>query len=315
MKVFIGGATGVLGWRLVRDLTANGHEVIGLSRSPENAKRIRELGGEPRHGDLFDVDSLVRIAGGADVVVRAATAIPEGTRWRAKDWALNDRIRREGTHALTACAARIHAKLYAQEGIVWIAQPGDGSSFDESSPVIPRLWFGSAAESETIARDAGARGGFEVATLRFGAFYSADSYQTRFVGERLARRKLPILGKGDAVWSNVHVDDAAGGMVAAIEALRGGLWHVVDDHPTTTADFFRTFARLLGAPEPKSIPIWVARLVLGSPTTAFLTASTHTSNAKIRRDLGWRPKHPTHAEGLEQVVAAWKAERFPGLFR
>jgi len=311
VKVFVAGATGVLGWRLVRDLTADGHEVIGLSRSPENAKRIRELGGEPRHGDLFDVDSLVRIATGADVVVRAATAIPEGTRWRAKDWALNDRIRREGTRTLTAATARVRAKLYVQEGIVWIAQPADGSPFDESSPVVPRLWFGSAGESETIARDAGVRGGFEVATLRYGAFYCADSTQTRFVGERLARRKLPILGKGDAVWSNVHVDDAAGATVAAIEARRGGVWHVVDDRPTTTSDFFRTIARLLGAREPRSIPIWLAKLVLGTQTTAFLTASTRTSNAKIRRDLDWRPKYPTHREGLEQVVAAWRAEGFP----
>lgn len=310
MKVFVAGATGVLGRRTVRDLVARGHAVTALARKPENEAPIRALGAEPQRADLLDADSLVRAAGGADVVVRAATAIPPGVRWRASDWATNDRIRRDGTRALSACAGRIHAKLYVQEGIVWVATPADGSSFDETSPVRPRLWYGSAIDSERIAREAGAAGGFEVATLRFGGFYSADSAQTRFMGERLVRRRLPIVGRGDAVWSNIHLDDAAAAMVAAVEGMRSGLWHVVDDHPTTTADFFRTFARLLNAPGPRSIPAWIARLFVGGAATAFLTSSTRTSNAKISRDLGWRPKYPTHLEGLNEIVAAWRGEGF-----
>lgn len=311
MKVFVAGATGVLGRRLIAQLRARGHEVIGLARKPENETTITAQGGSPRRGNLFDVDSLVRAAEDADVVVRAATAIPPGVRWREEDWATNDRIRREGTRALTACAARIHAKLYAQESIVWVAQPADGSPFDEDSPVRSRMWYGSAIDAEAIARDAGARGGFEVATLRFGSYYCADSAQTRYMRETLMRRKLPIIGRGDAVWSNIHVDDAAGALVAAVERMRSGLWHVVDDRPATASEFFGTFARLLDAPEPRRFPSWLARLFVGGDTVRFLTASTRTSNAKIKRDLGWTPRYPTHQEGLRQIVEAWKLEGFP----
>lgn len=311
VKVFVAGATGVLGRRLVPRLRERGHEVIGLSRGPENDQVIASLGGEPRRADLFNAESLVRVADGSDVVVRAATAIPPGVRWRRRDWELNDRVRREGTRALTECAARIHAELYAQESIVWVAQTTDGSPFDETSPASSRLWFGSSIDAESIAREAGSRGGFAVATLRFGGFYGADSEQTRYMGEALVRRKLPILGRGDAVWANLHLDDAASAFVAAVEAVRDGLWHVVDDRPTTAASFFQTFAKTLDAPEPKRVPTWLARLAVGGGTIRFLTASTRTSNARIKKDLAWSPRYPSCKEGLRQVVEAWKAEGFP----
>lgn len=311
MKVFVAGATGVLGRRLLPQLREHGHQVIGLSRSPENDRIIASLGAEPRHADLFDADSLVRAAEGAEVVVRAATAIPPGVRWRARDWATNDRIRREGTRALVTCAHRIHARLYTQEGIVWVAQPPDGSSFDEYAPVSSRLGFGSAADAERIASEAASATGLATSTLRFGGFYGADSRQTRFMGERLVHGRLPILGRGDAVGANVHLDDAATAFVAAIESMQGGLWHVVDDRPATAAEFFGAFARDLEAPEPRHAPVWLAKLATGGRTVRFLTASTRTSNARIRKDLGWSPRYPSYVEGLRQVVDAWKREGFP----
>jgi len=311
IKVFVAGATGALGRHLVPRLIGQGFEVLCLARRPKNERAITSLGGKPRSGDLFDVDSLVRAAEGADVVVRTATAIPPGTRFRTKDWAMKLRVRRDGTRALTACAARIHAKLYVQEYIVWVAQPADGSAFDETPPVSPRLWYGSAIDAESIAREAGAHGGFEVATLRFGAFYAADSSQTRWMGQALVRRRLPVVGRGDAAWSNIHVDDAAAAIVASTKAMQGGLWHAVDDRPVSTAEFFGTFARLLDAPEPRRVPAWLAKLLAGPSTVAFLTAATRTTNARIRKDLGWSPRYLTHEDGLRQAVKAWRAEGFP----
>ncbi|MGQ0797293.1 MAG: NAD-dependent epimerase/dehydratase family protein [Methanobacteriota archaeon] len=311
VRIFVVGATGVLGRRVVSQARARGHEVLGLARTPENESVIAASGGEPRPGDPFDPDSLAKAARGAEVVVRAATAIPHGVRFRARDWAENDRVRRDGTRALTQCAARIGARMYVQEGIVWVAQPADGSSFDEQAPVSPRLWYASAADAEAIARDAGERHGFAVGTLRFGAFYAADSAQTRLMGERLAQGTLPILGRGDAVWSCIHVEDAASAILLAAESGVGGLWHVVDDRPVTMEEFFTTFAQLLGAPKPRHAPAWLARLAVGGPALSFLTASTRTTSAKIRRDLGWSPRYPTVHEGLRQVVETWAGEGFP----
>ncbi len=310
MKVFIAGATGVLGRRLLVRFRERGDDVVGLARSAENEATIRSLGGEPRRADLFDAGSLTRAATGADIVIRAATSIPQRTRLRARDWVMNDRIRREGTRALLEATARIGARMYLQEGIVWVAQPADGAPFDESSPVTPRRWYGSAIDAEVLARDAGEKHGFAVATVRFGSFYGPDSEQTRLMGERLVRRKLPIVGHGDAVWSSIHLDDAATALVAVAKAGSSGLWHAVDDRPATMEAFFTTLARLLGAKTPRHVGMWLASLVIGRGTVAFLSASTRTSNAKIRADLGWAPRYPTIQEGLAQVVEAWKAEGF-----
>src|SRR5689334_9715480 len=101
VRLFIAGATGVLGRELIRQFRGRGHEVLGLARDPRGEQAIGSLGGAPRRADLFDAEALARAAEGAEVVVHAATAIPVKTRTRPEDWALNDRIRREGTRALT----------------------------------------------------------------------------------------------------------------------------------------------------------------------------------------------------------------------
>ena len=310
MKVFIAGATGVLGRSLTRQLQGRGHEVLGLARSAKGERVIASLGGRSCRADMFDVDSLARAAEGAEVVVHAATAIPTSSRPSPADWALNDRIRREGTRALAAAAARVGARLYIQQSVVWVATPPDGAFFDEDSPAYPDEITRSALDGEQIAREAGEQAGFAVAVLRFGGFYGAESAHIRQFGAALAARKLPIFGRGDAIWANIHVDDAAAATLAVAEAGRGGLWHVVDDEPATAAAVLTALAARLGAPAPWRIPLWLARLLAGGHAVRFLTRSTRTSNARFRRDLGWAPRYPSYREGLDQIVAAWAAEGF-----
>jgi nucleoside-diphosphate-sugar epimerase len=96
--------------------------------------------------------------------------------------------------------------------------------------------------------------------------------------------------------------------VAAAEAGRGGLWHVVDDRPTTAREFLTGFARRLGAPPPRRMPVGLVRLIAGHYAVEFLTASTRTSNARIRQDLGWSPRYATFEEGLDQVVTRWREQ-------
>ncbi len=107
------------------------------------------------------------------------------------------------------------------------------------------------------------------------------------------------------------MDDAAAAIVASTKAMQGGLCHVVDDRPVSTAEFFGTFARLLDAPEPRRVPAWLAKLLAGPSTVAFLTATTRTTNARIRKDLGWSPRYLTHEDELRQVVKAWRVGGFP----
>jgi 2-alkyl-3-oxoalkanoate reductase len=308
LRAFIAGATGVLGRALIRQFRGHGHEVLGLVRSLEGEQLVRSLGGEPRHADLFDADALARAAEGAEVVIHAATAIPVKSRPRPEDWATNDRIRREGTQALTQAAKKVGARLYLQQSITWVARPPDQSAFDEDSLPDPDAVTQSALDGERIALETGQKTGMAVGVLRCGWFYGPDSPHTRMMADGLRNRHIPILGDGEAVWSCLHTEDAAGAFVAAATAGRGGLWHVVDDRPVAAREFLTGFARRLGAPPPRRVPVWLARLVAGRYAVRFLTASTRTSNVRIRRDLGWSPRYPTFEDGLDQVVSRWREQ-------
>ena len=310
-RVFIAGATGVLGRRLVAQFRSRGHSVVGLARSDANVRAIESLGAEARRADLFDAASVTRAATGCDVIIRAATAIPKRTRTRRADWEANDRIRRAGTQALAAAAANAGARAYLQESIVWLVRSPDGAPSDEDARPRPDPLLVSSLDAEQIAREAGDRSGFAAMVLRFGLFYAPDAAHIRTMGDGLLRRRTPIIGDGSAVWSLIHVHDAANAFVAAAEAPRSGVWHVVDDRPVRMDEFLRGFAGRLGAPEPRHVPAWLARLVVGRLASDFLVSSFPTSNTRFRRDFGWTLRYPTYAEGLDEVVSAWKAEGFP----
>lgn len=310
MRVFIAGATGVLGRALVRQFVARGHTAVGLARNDKGAQLIQSLGGESRAGDIFDADALARAAEGADAVIHAATSIPSKTRTSAKDWEMNDRVRREGTRALSACAAKIGTKIYLQQSIVWLARPEDGSSFDETAEPHTDAVTQSALDAERIAAEEGERSGFKVAVLRCGLFYGPEAGHTRMMGQMLMKRRLPVVGTGAAVLSCLHTEDAAGAFLATAEGERGGLWHVVDNEVVMVKDLLSGFAERLNAPAPRRVPVWLARLVAGRYSADFFTRSVNTSNARFCADFNWTPRFPSYREGLDQVVQTWKAEGF-----
>ncbi len=308
MRVFIAGASGVLGRRLVRQFVARGHSVVGLVRSAKAEIAVSEAGGEPRHGDLFDAESLAVAAEGCDTVIHAATAIPVKQKTVPADWAMNDRIRRKGTRCLTEAAAKIGAKTYLQQSIAWVARPKDESPFNEDSPVVPDPAIQSAIDAEAIAREAESGEGFTAAILRAGYFYDSESGHTRMIAETLRKRQMPIIGGGAAQWAMIHTDDAASAYVAAAENPKSGVWHIVDNELVPVGVFLKDFAERLNAPAPRRVPVWLAKWLAGEQAVAYFTKATKTTNARFRRDFDWKPVYPTYREGLDQVISAWKSE-------
>ena len=306
MKVFIAGASGALGRRLVRQFVARSHSVIGQVRNPKAESAVKEAGGDPRQADLFDAESLARAADGCDTVIHAATAIPVKQKTTPADWAMNDRIRRKGTRCLTEAAAKIGAKTYLQQSIAWVARPKDESRFDERSPTVPVPAIQSAIDAEAIAREAESAEGFTVSILRGGFFYDSESAHTRMIADGLRKRQMPIIGSGEAEWALIHTDDAASAYVAVAEKPMSGVWHIVDNELVQVRTFLNEFAARLGAPAPRRVPVWLARWLAGEQAVAYFTKSTRTTNALLRHDFGWAPKYPTYRQGLEQIVAAWK---------
>jgi nucleoside-diphosphate-sugar epimerase len=310
VKVVIAGPTGVLGRRTVKRLLERGHTVLGIVRSDESKAMVERLGAEGIVADLFNADELAKKVRRADVVIHAATAIPVKAKTKREDWALNDRLRTDGTKALTEAAHKLGAKTYIQQSIVWAARPEDDSYFDETTKIEkPGELYASALDGEKIAFDAGSKYGFGVSVLRCGGFYSADSGHTRMLGDALLKRRLPLIGSGAAIQANIRADDAGDAFVTAAEAGKQGLWHVTDDEPVELKEMLTEFARLLNAPPPRKFPLWLARIFLGKGVIDFFVRSTRTSNTRFKADFDWSPRYPSYRDGLKEIVDTWNLER------
>lgn len=311
MRVFIAGATGVLGRRLVSQFTDHGHTAVGLTRDERGDTIVESRGGEPRRADLFDEKSVVRAAEGADVVIHAATAIPTEDP-SPEDWELNNRVRREGAQALTKAAADVGADQYLQQSIVWVARQPDGSAFDEDSarhPGDPSTR--SAVDAEDISMEAGEQYGFDVGILRCGYFYAPDAYHTRDHGEAIIQGDQPIINGSEAAKiSRVHVSDAASGFVAAAEGNLSGIWHVIDNEPVPMAKFSTALAERLDAPAPERISEAVARREMGDVQVELLSSPMSTSSDKLQAETDWEPQYSTYKEGLDHVVKTWQSDGF-----
>jgi len=312
MSVFVTGATGVLGRRLVERLAARGHSVVGLARDDAGAELIEARGGVPRRGDVLDRDSLERAIDAPDAVVHAATAIPTESKPSEAAWERNDRVRLEGAKNIVSVAGD-DADQILFPSVVWVARQPDGSAFDETATRHPTRATRSAAETEDYLRDAGAERGFDAAILRCGFFYAPDAAHTRQFGEQLLAGRLPVVGGGalgrrDAELSWLHADDAARAFAAAVDAEASGLFHVVDDRPATAAEFLGELADRVDASAPRRIPAWLARAFVGAENATLLSQPMPTTAEQFRSATGWEPVHPTYREGLRQVVEAWKRD-------
>ena len=313
MKVFVSGATGVLGKRVVQLLADRGHGVSGLVRDEAGERLVARRGGEPRRGDVLDRDSVARaVPDDVDVVVHAATAIPTSEKPSDEEWTLNDRVRLEGAKNLAAVAGDA-AERFLFPSVVWVARQPDGSRFDETAERHPDRATRSAAETEEYLREAGDARAFDVTILRNGYFYAPDGAYTRRFAENLLTGDLPkigggVLGRRDAKLSMLHADDAGRAFADAVEAEVAGLYHVVDEEPVTFADYVSHFADLLDAPEPRRMPGWLVRFFVGKEAVNMLTKPMPTSADRFRADVGWEPEYPTYREGLAGVVDAWRED-------
>lgn len=303
MKVFIAGATGVLGRATVPLLVAAGHEVRGMARSPEKAVQLRDAGAEPVEGvDLFDPVAVRRAVEGVGAVVHMATSIPTITKaWRTKAWSMNDRLRREGTPILAAAAHDAGALNFVKESVCFFYVPQGDAWIEEDSP-INRTHFADAslsAEDAAVAFGGGDSGRVGVA-LRFGLFYSADA---RSLEEGLSMAKLgsgPMVGRPEAFQPSIHVDDAAGAVVAALDAPTG--YYNVADEPITKGQWNAAFFDAFGI-DKRPRPTPKLALKAGGKKVDVLAGSRRISSRRFREVTGWAPAFPDATIGLKAVAA------------
>jgi nucleoside-diphosphate-sugar epimerase len=245
-----------------------------------------------------------------DVVVHQLTALSGSIdpRHLDRDFAMTNRLRTEGTdHLLAAARAGGARRFVAQSFAGWpLARTGgpvkaEDAPFDPSLPAAMRPMLAAIRHLEDAVTGAPDLDGV---ALRYGGFYGPGTSLDRDGehAELIRRRRFPLVGDGGGVWSFIHVADAADATVEAVEHGRRGVYHVVDDEPAPVAEWLPVLAGALGAPPPRRIPRFVARLLAGEAATLMMTEMRGASNAKAKRELGWQPRHRSWREGLAEAA-------------
>jgi 2-alkyl-3-oxoalkanoate reductase len=300
MRVFVAGATGAIGVRLVPLLIEGGHEVFGSSRSEARADGLRSLGAEPVVLDLLDRQAVREavVAIRPDAVIHQATALAGMSDLKHFDrsFASTNRLRTEGLDALLAAAREAGVERFvAQSYAGWPYAREGGPVKSESDPLDPTPVPAMRETLAAIRHLEGAVVGAGGIALRYGGFYGKpDDAQVELV----RRRRFPIVGDGGGVWSFVHLDDAATATVVALERGVPGVYNVVDDEPAPVREWLPALAAAIGAKPPRRLPRWLARLAAGESGVVIMTEVRGASNAKAKRELGWTLRYPSWREGF-----------------
>jgi len=302
MHILIAGATGAAGRALIPHLITNGHTVTGTTRSEAKFGELESLGAMPVVMDGLDRASVKRAVNEAapDVIVHQMTALT-GLKVKSIDrqFEVTNRLRTEGTEHLIAAAP--DTLLIAQSFAGWPYARTGGPVKSEQDPLDPEPPKGireTHAAIRRLERLTTQAGGI---VLRYGGFYGPGTGMAHG-GEQvelIRRRKFPIVGSGDGIWSMLHVDDLATGTLAAIEHGRPGeIYNVVDDDPAPVREWLPFVAGKLGAPPPRRVPGWLARIVAGPAAVTMMTEARGASNAKAKAELRWSLRHPTWREAF-----------------
>jgi nucleoside-diphosphate-sugar epimerase len=305
MRVFVAGATGVIGRRLLPALGMAGHEPIAMTRSPEKAAALRAQGIEAVVCDAYDADGLTRAVADArpDQIVHALTDLPEEINMRRfeRDVQSTGRLRREGTRNLLAAARAAGVRRIVAESIAFIyASEGDRVK-DEDAPLAIATLPAAAEPIADLERQVLQDGGI---VLRYGQLYGPG---TGFAKDgswaaNLRRRRLPIVGAGSGMFSFLHVDDAASATVAALGRDGPATYNVVDDDPAPVREWVPVYARAVGAPAPWRAPAWLGRLAAGGIAVEMMNELRGASNTRIKRELGWEPRYASWREGFQTAL-------------
>ena len=309
MNVFVAGASGVVGRRLVPRLIEEGHAVTGMTRSAERARQLEALGARPVVADALDRDGVREavLEARPEVVSHQLTAISSlNPRRLDRDFEMTNRLRTVGADNLVAAAREAGARrLIAQSFTGWPYAREGGPVKTEEDPLDPDP---PAAARETLAairhleETVTAAEGIEGLALRYGALYGpgtslgAGGDQV----EAVRRGRFPIVGAGTGVWSFVHVDDAAEAAVAALTRGAPGIYNVVDDEPAPVSEWLPALADAVGARPPRRVPSWLGRLAIGDFGVSLMTQNRGASNEKAKRELGWDPRWPSWREGFRE---------------
>lgn len=307
-RVFVTGATGVIGRRVVPELVRLGYGVTAVGRTDNKRAALAKMGATPIASPTNDRGRIsaalaTKALEGHAVVVNLATHMPPSTArmllpW---EWRENDRVRRDDSAALVDAAIKAGVRQFIQESFAPVYEDGGERWIDETFPLQPVKYNRTVLDAEQSATRFTASGGVGI-VLRFGAFYGPDPLLRDMIAV-VKKGWSPLPGRGDAYCSSVAHEDAAQAVVAAVHGrVPAGAYNICDDEPLRRAEWIRVLATAAGLPMPKLMPAWLIKL--GGSGIALLARSQRMSNAKFKRATGWSPKWPSARDGLPAAVRA-----------
>jgi len=217
-------------------------------------------------------------------------------------------LRTAGTDNLLAAGRAVEARRfiaqsfagwpYARAG-AWIKS--EEQPFDADPPASMRETLGALRYLERAVTEAEWTEGI---VLRYGGFYGPGTSLTPDgeLAEVIRKRRFPVVGSGDGISSFIQIEDAAEATVAAIERGRPGIYNVVDDEPLPAREWLPVLAEALGAKPPRRVPRWLGRLLAGEAATVMMTEVRGASNQKAKRELDWKPGHPSLRVGFAAMA-------------
>jgi nucleoside-diphosphate-sugar epimerase len=305
VRVFVAGGTGVLGRRLVPQLVARGHQVTATSTGEAKLGLLERLGADAVVMDGLDPASVGAAVARAepDAIVHQMTAIGTADIKHMDRWfAATNRLRTEGTdHLLAAAGAAGVANVVAQGYACWNGIRAGGWVKTEEDPLDPQTGTAAQVVMAAVSHLEAAVGEYGGAVLRYGGLYGPGATDDQV--ELIRKRQYPVVGGGAGYSSWVHVDDAAGATVLAVEQKARGVFNIVDDEPAPAREWLPYLAACAGAKPPMRVPGWLARLLAGDVAVTMMTEGRGFSNAKAKRELGWRLRYPSWRQGFKEGLA------------
>lgn len=306
MKVFVAGATGVIGRQLLPRLVEAGHTVVAMTRDSDRVSNIRAAGAQPVVLDVFEGDSLQRAVLDAkpEVVIHQLTNIPQhiDPRHVSRDMAPTNRLRTEGTQLLMQAAKAAGARRFIAQSIATYYTPSNGPAM-ETDPLYkdaPDAFVEIVEAVDQLEHMVLNTPGIEGVVLRYGYLYGPGtiySAQGSFTHD-VRRRRIPIIGNGGGMFSFTHVEDAAAATVLAVDRGNPGIYNIVDDDPAPLREWLPVYAKLVGAPSPMHVTKFIGRLAAGRFGIYFMTEQRGASNQKAKQALGWSPKYRSWRDGF-----------------
>lgn len=294
MRIFVAGASGAIGVPLVRELIGAGHTVIGMAHSEAEAQQLREHGSEVALADALDasaVEAALRSAH-AEIVIDQLTSLPKDPADFAASQPRDENVRIVGGGDLFRAANTLGIRRYLQQSSGFFLKTDAGLA-DENAPLYidasPGVASSAKMYSELEARAVSSS--LEAVILRYGFFYGPGTWYEPHggYGELCKQQKLPLIGEGQAVWSWVHIDDAAKATVAALDAP-AGVYNIVDSDPCRVSVWMPAFAASVGASPPPRISEEEAQRSAGADAVFYATKLVGATNAKAKRVLNFHPR-------------------------